>query len=71
MPDELRKGINELLEIKKVTQESDLNPQIPVIQEFIASELIKQKELADKTADDHNKDWTALNKLFYNVIREG
>ena len=71
LPHELRQGIDELLEMKKVTQESDLNPQIPVIQEFIARELIKQKELADKTVDDHNKDWTALNKLFYNVIREG
>lgn len=71
LPDELRQGIDELLEIKKVTQESDLNPQIPVIQDFIASELVKQKELADVTEDDHNKDWTALNKLFYEVIREG
>ncbi len=71
LPDELRQGINELLEIKKVTQESDLNPQIPVIQDFIASELVKQKELANVTEDDHNKDWTALNRLFYEVIREG
>ena len=69
--DELRQGIDELLEIKKVTQESDLNPQIPVIQDFIASELVKQKELADSSEDDRNMDWTALNKLFYDVIREG
>ncbi|MBR3834404.1 MAG: nucleotidyltransferase domain-containing protein [Lachnospiraceae bacterium] len=71
LPHELRQGIDELLEIKKVTQESDLNPQIPVIQDFIASELVKQKELADVITDDHNKDWTALNKLFCDVIREG
>lgn len=71
LPDELRQGINELLEIKKVTQESDLNPQIPVIQDYISKELVKQKELADVTTDDHNKDWTALNRLFYEVIREG
>ncbi len=71
LPDELRQGIEELLEIKKVTQESDLNPQIPVIQDFISSELVKQKELADVTVDDHNKDWTALNRLFCEIIREG
>lgn len=71
LPDELKYGIDQLLEIKKVTQESDLNPQIPVIQEFIRGELIKQKELADMTADDHNKDWEPLNKLFYEVVREG
>ena len=71
LPDELRQGIDELLEIKKVTQESDLNPQITVIQDFIVSELVKQKELADVAIDDHNKDWTALNTLFCDVIKEG
>ena len=71
LPDELRQGIDKLLEIKKVTQESDLNPQIPVIQDFIASELVKQKELADSTEDDRNMDWAALNTLFCDVIIEG
>lgn len=70
MPDNLRQGIHKLLEIKKITQESDLNPQIPVIQEFIASELIIQKELANATKDDHNNDWDTLNKLFFEILRE-
>ena len=70
MPNNLRQGIYELLEIKKITQESDLNPQIPVIQEFIASELIIQKELANATKDDHNNDWDTLNKLFFEILRE-
>ena len=69
LPDNLRQGIDQLLEIKKVTQEKDLNPQIPIIQNFIASELRKQKELADTTKDDHNKDWSALNDIFYEILR--
>ncbi len=71
LPEELRQGIDELLEIKKITQEGDLNPQIPVIQDFITTELVKQKELADSTEDDRNMNWTALNKLFCDIIREG
>lgn len=71
LPDELRQGIDELLEIKKITQEGDLNPQIPVIQDFITSELVKQKELADTIDDDRNLNWDNLNNLFYSVIREG
>lgn len=70
LPDELRQGIDKLLEIKKVTQESDLNPQIPVIQDFIAIELVKQKELADTIEDDRSLNWETLNDLFYNIIRE-
>lgn len=61
---ELRKGIAELLEIKKVTDEKTLNPQIPAIYDFITGELEVQKELADKMEDDHKKEWDSLNKLF-------
>ncbi len=70
LPNKLRQGIDELLEIKKVTQESDLNPQIPIIQDFIASELIKQKELADTIDDDRNLNWETLNDLFFKIVRE-
>lgn len=64
LPDNLRKGIDELLEIKKITDEKDLNPKIPVIQDFIARELATQKKIADELSDDHNKDWSALNEIF-------
>lgn len=68
LPDELRAGISELLEIKKVTEEKDLNPQIPVIQSFIESELVIQKEIADTIPDDHKKDWDDLNNNFQKII---
>ncbi|MBO4390889.1 MAG: nucleotidyltransferase domain-containing protein [Lachnospiraceae bacterium] len=66
---ELRAGIDELLEIKKRTTEKEENPQIPVIRDFLASEIARQKEIADRLADDHNKDWTALNQAYREVIR--
>ncbi len=69
LPTELRAGIEELLEKKKITQEKDLNPQIPVIRNFIQSELEYQKELTDSMADDRSDDWNLLNQLFLDVIR--
>ncbi|WP_099468165.1 nucleotidyltransferase domain-containing protein [Konateibacter massiliensis] len=68
MPDELRSGIEELLEKKKVTDEKDLNPQIPVVIDFISSELERQKELVNAMKDDRNKDWNILNEIFLNTI---
>ena len=68
LSEELRKGIDDLLEIKKVTEEKDLNPQIPSIYNFIQTELAHQKTIADGMTDDHTKDWTLLNHIFYQII---
>ena len=65
---ELRKAIDELLEIKKRTTEKEENPQMPEILSFIETEIQKQKEIADSLEDDHNKDWSALNRIFAEVI---
>ena len=65
---ELRKAIDELLEIKKQTTEKDESPQMPAIRNFIETELIRQKEIADSMADDRNRDWSALNLLFRDVM---
>ena len=65
---DLRKGIEELLEKKKVTTEKEENPQMPVIKNFIETETARQKEIADTLSDDHNKDWTSLNRLFCEII---
>ena len=65
---ELREGIDKLLEIKKITDEKTLNPQIPVIYDFIANEINIQKDIADSMADDHNKDWNKLNEIFISSL---
>ena len=65
---ELRSAIDELLEIKKRTTEKEENPQLPVIQEFIETEVSRQKEIAAELADDHNKDWAALDEVFRDII---
>lgn len=68
VPEDLRQAIDELLEAKKKTTETEENPQMPVIREFIVNETARQKQIADDLEDDHNKDWTALNKLFAEIL---
>ena len=65
---ELRTAIDELLEAKKRTTEKEENPQMPVIKKYIVDEIKKQKVIADELADDHNRDWNALNKIFIETI---
>ena len=65
---ELRKAVDELLEIKKRTTEKEENPQMPAIRDFIEAEILRQKEIEDALADDHNKDLRALNRLFREVL---
>ncbi|MCR4839164.1 MAG: nucleotidyltransferase domain-containing protein [Eubacterium sp.] len=68
LPENLRKALDELLEAKKRTTEAEENPQIPVIREFIERETERQKQIAENLEDDHNKDWTALNRLFAEIL---
>lgn len=68
MPKELRNGIRELLEIKKKSDEKENNMQIPVIQNYIRDELIKQKEYLDRVADDRKPEWENLNDCFQKVL---
>lgn len=65
---ELRTAIDELLEAKKRTTEKEENPQMPVIKKYIEDEIKKQKAIADELADDHNRDWSALDKVFIETI---
>ena len=65
---ELKTAIDELLEAKKRTTEKEENPQMPVIKRYIEEEIQKQKVIADELADDHNRDWSALDKVFIETI---
>lgn len=65
----LRAAIDNLLEIKKLTTEKEENPQIPEIRSFIETEIEKHKKIADELIDDHNKDWSELNRVFVEIIK--
>lgn len=64
----LRTAIDQLLDAKKRTTESEQLPHIPVIQSFIRDEIPRQKAIGAGIPDDRNHDWTALNRLFMDII---
>ena len=66
---ELHEAINKLLEIKMLTAEKEENPQMLAIQEFIRTEVEKQKDIAEKIKDDHNKDTAALDGIFLAMVK--
>ncbi len=64
----LRKGIHELLQVKRTTDETKQQPHIPVIIEFIKSELERQEHLVTAMEDDRRKEWDTLNGIFLDVL---
>ena len=61
---ELFEAIQILLERKVVTEEKDLNPQMPVIIDFIQAECAKQKSISESFPDDHKRDYSEINRAF-------
>lgn len=71
LTEDLYNGIQDLLVRKGVTEEKDLNPQMPVIIDFIQSECARQKQLSDAAPDDHRHDYGELNAAFRNLLYNG
>lgn len=61
-------AIQELLAWKAMTEEKDLNPQMPVIRDFIVSECERQKLISEAAPDDRKRDYGSLNEVFRKVI---
>ena len=68
LTDELYAAIRELLARKAQTQEKDLNPQMPVIIDFIREECARQKQLSKAAPDDHRRDCAELNTAFRELL---
>ena len=68
LPDELRREIDKLREIKMITEEKELNPPLSVITDFIINEVDIQKQAADTLEDDRRREWDTLNEAFINVL---
>ena len=68
LPEELRRAIDELLAVKKITTEAEELPHIPAIMDFIKTETSRQKEIAAAMPDDRNRDFSALNEVFRETI---
>lgn len=70
LPDEFRTELEKLLEIKKKTDESAVNPHMPVILDYISTELVRSKEMVSQLEDDRNNSWTILNQIFVITVRK-
>ena len=68
LPDELRRGIEELLEIKKMSDEKHMGRRIPVIHDYISEGIGQLKAFADGARDDKKCDWNALNDVFFKSL---
>lgn len=67
---DLYHAIEDLLSRKAVTEEKDLNPQIPEIIRFIETECGRQKEILEGIPEDRRKDMTELNECFFSLLKE-
>jgi hypothetical protein len=57
-----------LADREKPDYENSIKESISAVEAFIESEIEKQKEIADSLPDDHNKDWSALDRLFLEML---
>ena len=65
---ELYDAVQELLIRKAKTEEKDLNPQMPVIIDFIREDCLRMKQISDAAPDDHRHDFTELNAAFRKLL---
>lgn len=68
IPDGLKSAVTSLLSLKQRSDEKEKGARLPVIQEFIAGEIMRQKEFVDSLKDDRKEEWDTLNRVFLEVL---
>lgn len=68
--DELFIAIQKLISQKQKANEAEMIDHIPVLEEYIASEISSIKVSADIMKDDKNNDWGLLNSLFLRCLEQ-
>ncbi len=66
---ELLEQILILLELKAVSDEKEMHPQMPLIRDFIFAECERQKAISSSLHDDHKRDYSAINQAFRFAVR--
>ena len=65
---ELLGSIQTLLERKVITEEKNLNPQMPIIIDFIEKECARQRIISESFPDDHKRDYSGINLAFRKAL---
>lgn len=68
LQEDVRRGIEELLQVKKVTGEKEEGLHVPVVWDFIQGELKRQEEIVEQMTDDRVRNWDILNEVFLEVL---
>lgn len=61
--------MEKMLKIKAQSDEKDLNAKMPIIQNYIETEIAKYEQLSKTMNDDRTMDWKVLDKVFVEVLR--
>lgn len=68
LPKVLAEEIEKMLIIKAESDEKDLNPKLPVIQQFIEDMLARYEKNSKEMADDRVTDWNTIDRVFLNIL---
>ncbi len=68
IPGGLLEEIERMLIIKAQSDEKELSPKLPVIQEFIEDMLLRYGQIAEEMVDDRIADWNVIDKVFLDIL---
>ena len=68
LDEDMKPVVSDLLQKKVQMAEADKAPRIHALDDYIEDNLEHFKQLAASMADDRNDDWTALNKVFVQML---
>ena len=68
LPKELSEEIERMLAIKANSDEKDQNPKMPIIHQYIETEIARYGQLSKEMPDDRTLDWEALDRVFLSIL---
>lgn len=68
LPGNVMETIERMLLLKTSVNEKALLPQLPVLQDYICTELDRISKTVKQITDDRKEDWEPLNKIFEELL---
>lgn len=71
LEDEMKPTVDRLLQMKMRMSEAEKGKRVDELNEYISTNLVYYKELAENMRDDKKAEWEPLNKVFQGMISGG